>query len=161
MENELIKAIKNIKLEHLEAADKEELLRIFNVVKSPNLRNHIAMLFSDLKYQEAVPALIAKITDEELFNNTGTLIFALYELEVKEYFITMIKVVCEQEFEARLMALDIIEKYAQSISPEVKEKSLIILKTHRTEKEKNYIKADYPKSTLNFIDQTIKLLESV
>ncbi|WP_293306880.1 hypothetical protein [Pedobacter sp. UBA5917] len=161
MENELIKAIKNIKLEHLEAADKEELLRIFNVVKSPNLRNHIAMLFSDLKYQEAVPALIAKITDHELFNNTGTLIFALYELEVKEYFTTMIKVVCEQEFEARLMALDIIEKYAQSISPEVKEESLIILITHRTEKEKNYIKADYPNSTLNFIDQTIKLLESV
>lgn len=158
MENELVKAIKNLKPEHLNAADKEELLRIFNVVKSPNLRNLIALVFSDLKYQEAVPALIAKITDQKLFNNTGTLIFALYELEVKAYFTTMIKVVCEQEYEARLMALNIIEKYAQSISPEIREESLLILKTHRTEKEKTYIRADYPNSTLNFIDQTLKLL---
>jgi hypothetical protein len=160
VENELVKSIKNLKIENLNTADMEELLQIFNVVKSADLRNQIALVFFDLKYEKAVPSIIKKIIDKELFNKTGTLIFSLSNLDVKKHFITLIKVICEQGYEARLMAFQIIEKYAQSVSPQVNKKSLTILNTQRAEKEKSYSKTDYANSALNFIDQTIKLLEN-
>lgn len=159
MENELAKIVKSLNLNNLGAEDKEELLRIFNVVKNPALRDQIALVFSEIKYNEAVPSLIKKIKNKELFNNTATLLLSLYDLEAKKYFTSFINIICEQEYEARLMALQLIEKYAGSISAQVKKKSLEILKLHRAEEEKNYVKEQYVNSTLNFIDETIGVLE--
>lgn len=101
---------------------------------------------------------IKKIIDKNLINNNGTLIFSLEDLDTKKYFITFIKILCEQDYEARLLAYNIIEKHADSITKSLKKKALKILEESRIKEEKLTVESDNNDSALHFINATKKLL---
>jgi hypothetical protein len=120
MKVELYKAIKAIEIKYLNEDDKDELINIFMGTKNVLIRNHIALIFAGLNYDKAVPYIIENINDKDTFNNNGTLVYALGDLDVKGHFISLIKIICEQEYEARLSAFGIIEDLVPSISDDVK-----------------------------------------
>jgi hypothetical protein len=157
MKTELYKSIKAIDIKNLTEDDKEELLRIFMVTKNDLIRNQIAFIFSDLHYDNAIPYIIKKINEKGILHNNGSLVHALEELDLKKYFIPLIKIICEHEYEPRLMAYGIVQRLAPSISNVTKRKALKILEEHRlwlehtdTDKGEN--------STLHFVEKTIELL---
>lgn len=158
MKTELYKALKGISVENLSEEDKEELLRFFVVAQTNVIRNQIAFIFSDAKFNKAIPFIIDKINDKDLSHCNGSLVYALEDLDVKEYFIDFIKMVCEMEYEPRYQAYEIVQKFAPAISKEVREKALklleerqLLLQTKSADRE--------PGSTLNFVEQTIELIQ--
>ena len=157
MVNELLRVIKEIKIENLIEEDKEELIFVFMATKNALIRNRIALIFSDITYNRAVPFLIKKINDSSLLNNNGTLVYALQDLDTSKYFIQIIKIICNQDYEARLMAFEIIEKEKDKVSTKVQNQALKILEDCRSFQEKN-AKSRGKNSTLHFIEQTIAIL---
>src|ERR1700710_2647920 len=112
LKTELYRAIKAIEINNLNDADKEEVLRLFMVTKNDLIRNQIAFIFEDTHYERAVPYIIKKIKDKSTFHNNGSLVFVLESLDVKKSFIVFVKIIFEHEYEPRLIAYGIVEKYA-------------------------------------------------
>ena len=159
MDNELYKSIKLIDVKKLNEDDKDELLKIFMVTKNILIRNHIAFMFADLHYDKAVPYIIKKINEKSTFNNNGSLVYVLENFDMKKHFIPLIKIVCGQEYEARLMAYGIIEELSPSISNKTKTKALKILDVNQVELER--LAADKGEnSALHFVEKTKELLHS-
>jgi hypothetical protein len=160
MTNELSNAINSINIENLDEGDKEDLLRIFIATKDAGVRNRIAMLFADLRYEKAVSYIVKKINDPSIMSFTGTLLYALDSLNAKKHFLTFIRVLCEHEYESQYEAYGLVEKYADSISQTTREKAIGILYGFRT-KEEHLDEKKYENSKLHFIDATIRLLLGV
>jgi HEAT repeat protein len=158
--NELNKAIEAINIESLNEEDKQDLLRIFMVTKNHGVRNKIAMVFADLQYQEAVPYIVKKINDPDLFNYVGTLVYSIGYLNCGKYFLTFIRVLSEHEYEARIEAYDIVEKYAGAVSKPTRTAALKALKDFQAKEELADVEK-YENSKLHFIDAAIKLLLTV
>jgi hypothetical protein len=157
MKTELYKSIKAIDIRSLIEDDKEELLRIFMVTKNVLIRNHIAIVFADLHYDKAVPYIIKKINEKSTFNNNGTLVYSLGDFDLKKYFIPLIRIISEQEYEARLTAYGIVQDLAPSIPVTIKRKALKILEERRLELE--HAATDKGEnSSLHFVEQTEKML---
>jgi len=154
---ELYNAIKAIDINKLSEEEKEELLGIFMVTKNVLIRNHIALIFADLHYEKAVPYIFDKINDKSTYNKNGTLVYSLQKFELKEYCIQLIKIICDQDYEARLMAYGIVEDLAPSIPGIIKNKAFEILEAHRVILELEAIDKG-ANSTLHFVEQTQKLL---
>ena len=158
--NELNKAIEAITIENLNEEDKQDLLRIFMVTKNHGVRNRIAMIFADLQYQDAVPYIVKKINDHDLFDYIGTLVYSVGYLNCSKYFLTFIRVLSEHEYEARIEAYDIVEKYAGAISKPTRIKALKDLKGFQAKEELAGVEK-YENSRLHFIDAAIKLLPAI
>jgi len=154
---ELYRALKGINAENLTDEDKEELLRFFVVTKNHVIRNRIALIFSDTKYNKAIPFIIKKINDPNLFYNNGSLVYALENLEVKDYFIEFVKIVCEMEYEPRYQAYEILRKFTPAISPEVRENALALLEERRILLEITATDKG-PDSSLDFVEHSIELI---
>jgi|GEM_PF-1030766 len=147
--------IKSIEELSLEDADLEELLIFFKNTKSALIRDRLALIFSDLRYDTAVPAIMKAVRDYA--DNCGTLIYALEELDSKKYFLAFINIICTYNYEPRLMALNIIEKYASEITPKQRKRALIILE--KAQQDLEAISIDQGENSgLHFIEQTILLL---
>ena len=158
METGLYRALKGINAETLSEEDKEELLRFFVVTKNHGIRNQIAFIFSDIKYNSAIPFIIEKINDEKLSHHNGSLVFALENLDVKDYFIEFVKMVCDMEYEPRYQAFEILKKYVPVISSEIREKALTILQEHRKLLEVTATDKG-PDSPLNFVEHSLELIK--
>jgi hypothetical protein len=157
MKTELYKAIKAINIKNLNDDDKEELLRMFMVTKNALIRNQIAFIFGDLHYDKAVPYIIKKINDKSTFNNNGSLVYSLQDMEVQKYFIEFIKIICVQEYESRLMAYEVVQKYAPTISNKIRSRAMKILQEHRIQLKRS-AKDKGEDSTLHFVEKTKELL---
>ncbi len=157
MKSELYKAIKAINISNLTDDDKAELLKIFMVTQNILILDQIAFIFSDLHYDKAVPYIFKRINDKNAYNNNGSLVFALEGLNVKRYFISLIRIICEQAYEARLMAYGIVKKYIPSISRKTRGLSLRILEEYKVKAEQTD-NDQGENSRLHFIEQTILLL---
>jgi len=155
---ELYRALKGINAENLTDEDKEELLRFFVVTKNHVIRNRIALIFSDTKYNKAIPFIIKKINDPNLFYNNGSLVYALENLEVKDYFIEFVKIVCEMEYEPRYQAYEIVRKLAPAISQEIRENALALLEERRILLEITATDKG-PDSSLDFVEHSIELIK--
>lgn len=90
LRTELYRHIKAIDIGKIKEDDKEELLKIFRVTKNPLIRNHISLIFSDLKYDKSVPFIIKKIMDKDTINDNGTLVYSLGNLDCKKYFLSLL-----------------------------------------------------------------------
>lgn len=154
---ELYKALETIDINKLTGEEKEELLGLFMVTKDALIRNHIALILADLHYEKAVPCILDKINDKNIYNKNGTLVYSLQEFDLGEYFIPLIKIICEQDYDARwLMAYGIVKDLASPIPGTTKSQAFEILEEHRvlleleaTDKGAN--------STLHFVEQTQEL----
>jgi|SRR5690348_4084780 len=157
MKTELYKCIKAIDIKALNEDDKEELLRIFMVTKNALIRNQIAFIFSDLHYDKAVPYIIKKINEKSVIHNNASLVHSLEDFDLRKYFIPFIKIICEHEYEPRLIAYGIVEKLASSMSSSTKRRALKILEEHRLELERA-ANDKGENSTLHFVEKTKELL---
>lgn len=158
MKTELYKSIKAINLKNLNENDKEELLRIFMVTKNPLIRNHIALIFADLHYEKAISYIFKKINEKITYNNNGTLVYSLEGFELRRYFVSIIKIICEQEYEARLLAFGLAQKVVSLVSKRTKAKALKTLIEYQSKIERS--KNDKGEnSTLHFIKKTKELLQ--
>jgi len=147
--------IKSIEELSLEDADLEELLIFFKNTKSALIRDRLALIFSDIKYHTAVSTIMKAVKIHK--ENSGTLIFALEGLDSKKYFLDFINIICTYNYEARLLALNIIEKYANEITFRQRKQALIILEKEKLKLDSTAV--DYGEnSNLHFIEQTIILL---
>lgn len=159
MNNELHKAFKSINIDNLNNDDKFELLTIFRNTKSPLIRNQLAFMFSDMHFNEAIPYILKKINQKNLYNQNGSLVYALTTLDTRKYFKTFIKIICEQGYEARLHAFEIVEKDVKSVITEVRREALNSLQKCRN-RQISLSTENGENSRLHFIEQTIKLLLS-
>jgi hypothetical protein len=157
--SELVSVLKQVDLEKLNDEDKKELLKWFNITESIGVRNTIALIFADTGYNEAVPYILRKIKDKSLLNKNGTLVYALGYLDVKKYFIQIIRIICEQGYEARMTAYGLVEDLLPTISNSVGNKALKMLDMYEQKLEESGAE-NSKNSTLHYIKSTIALLES-
>ncbi|WP_118976823.1 hypothetical protein [Taibaiella koreensis] len=159
MKSALYNAIRSISLNEFEAADKKELLSIFIHTDNALLRNHIAFIFSDLNYTESIPHIIQKIKERALYNANGSLVFALENMDTLPYFLEIIEIVCEQGYEARLAALEIIQKDLGSISDTVREEVRSVINKHMKMeiKQESEVKEN---SKLHFMEEVKTMLDN-
>lgn len=160
MKTELYKALKGLDIGKLSEEDKEELLRFFLVTKNDLIRNQIAFIFSDTKYNAAIPFILEKINDNSISHNIGSLVYALETMDVANYFMEFIKIICEKDYEPRYQAYEIVKKLAFEISYEIRMEALQVLRGKRISLELSPIDKG-PESTLSFVEQTMELLEQI
>jgi hypothetical protein len=157
MKTELYRAIKEIDTKKLANDDLKELLSLFMVTKNPLIRNHIALIFADLNYTQAVPHIIKKINDKNTFNNNGTLVYSLQEFDLRKYFKAIVNIICEHEYEARLMAYGILEKLTPLVSNKIKSNAIEVLEKNRLRIEQTDTDIG-ENSRLHFIEKTEQLI---
>lgn len=157
MKTELFRVIKEIDFTKLANSDKDDLLQIFLVVKNTSIRDRIAFIFSDLHYNQAIPSILKKINESESYNNNGSLVYALDGLDVEKYMIDVVKIICTMDYEARLGAFELVQKYVATMDKTTKGKCLAILREQGI-KEKQRNSESGENSRLHFIEQTEKLL---
>ncbi|PWU02599.1 MAG: hypothetical protein C5B52_05090 [Bacteroidetes bacterium] len=156
MSNILYQVMKNINIEELDDSDKEELLLLFNLSMNTLLINQIAFIFSDLKFQKAVPYIIEKINQKELLGNNGSLVYALENLDVKDHIFSIVQMICRQEYESRLIAYGIVQQYANRIPESTKLAALEFLEKCKAPLQTELETGE--NSKLHFIEKTIELL---
>lgn len=159
IKSEVYKLLKKINIANLQEDDKQILLNVFMCTNNSLIRDTVAEIFSDIKYEKAVPYIVKKLKEKSLFKNSGVLIFALEELDSIKFFMDFVEIICTHEYEARLLAFGIVEKYSNQISKRVRNKALETLESYRI-KEVNNSNSKGENSTLHFIEQTQKLLKS-
>jgi hypothetical protein len=158
LKSELYKALKAIDCKLLTDDDNEELLNLFRVTESILIRNKIALMFADAGYDKAIPHLIEKINDRNTYNKNGTLVFALGELNSQAYFIDIVKIICEQGYEARMTAYGIVCNYVSSTPDAIRKQALVLL----NDQYKRLVAAaddNSDGSRLHYIEGTIDLLK--
>ncbi|HWB94047.1 MAG TPA: hypothetical protein VG605_19475 [Puia sp.] len=159
MKSELYNCIKSLDINKLSEDDKEELLRIFMATKNDLIRDQIAFIFSDLHFVKAIPYIFKRINQKSAIHNNGSLVHSLQEFDLKKYFIPLVKVICEQEYEPRLLAYGLVQQVAPTISSGIRRKALAILEEFRLGLEETAIDKG-ENSTLHFIEKTQELLRS-
>ncbi|HAC26033.1 MAG TPA: hypothetical protein DCE81_14055 [Cytophagales bacterium] len=124
------------------------LIRRLKITRSADVRNSIALVLSDLKAQVAVPALITAIKDPANVGQTGTLMFALQQLDCEKFFMDFIDVLIHGNYENREMALNLIEKYHKKVKRKVVAQSIAKIDAAKSELA----------NKLDFLDHTTKVL---
>ncbi|MCJ8208788.1 hypothetical protein MUY27_03650 [Mucilaginibacter sp. RS28] len=158
MSNQLIKAFELIKPENLDETDKAELLRIFEVTESHSIRNKIALILSEVRYQPAIEIFIEKILDPKLYNYNGTLVFALYSLETTAYFLKITEMLYTQGYEARIEAFELFARDTPCIDTLMLDEAKVLLLKQRKKLESINISEKYENSTLHFVDAALKTI---
>jgi len=144
--------------EALSEDDKSELLKLFMVTGNPLIRDHIAMVFADIRYDKAVRYILRKINDKKLYGNNGTLVAALGDLNASRYYNEFAKIICTQDYEARLWALGLIEDFGRVASKNLKQKALKTLTSCKSSLG-TALEGAYKNSRLHFIDEAIALID--
>ncbi len=157
MESELYKVIKLLNPNKITEEDKKELLTIFLNTNNYQIRNRIAILLSDVGFNSAIPLIIKVIFRKDLYNRNGSLVYALYDMDVLEYFLDIVKIIATQDYEARIMAIEIIKKFLPKTSDNQRKAALKLLEKYRLKEEK--VGTDLgAEGRLHFIEQTIKMI---
>lgn len=157
MGNELYNALKKINIKLLDDLEKSELLKIFLITENQLVRNHIAFIFSDIDYNAAVPFIIKRIENKDTYNANGSLVYALKNLDTKKYFLSFIKMIYQQGYEARLAAYEIIQKDIQDVEYMTKKRAIGILRKYkRLEKDRNLMDEN---GILHFVEETEMLIK--
>lgn len=158
MKTELYMAFKRIDAQSLSEGDKEELLSIFTIIKNSLIRDQLAFIFSDAKYDKAIPEILKKIEEPESYNNNGSLVYALSGFDMTKHLLPVLKIICEQDYEARLMAYGIVEEIALDLSLSDKREAISILDVC---KQKLQSDPDIGEnSRLHFVEKTQELLQN-
>jgi hypothetical protein len=156
-DSELYRVLKTLNVTKLNENDKMELLNFFVVTNNPLIWNHLALIFSDIKFDKAVPAIINKINDRKSSNDKGTLIYSLENLDCKEHFLSLIRFIGEMDYESRLMALGVVEKLQISVSNKIKKQAIELLDEYIAILEKSS-NDNGENSSLHFVEKTKDLL---
>ncbi len=158
MKSELYNAIKSINCENLTESEKEDLLSMFISTKNSMLRNQIAFIFSDIVYNKSIPYILQKINEKEILNKNASLVYALQAMDVRKHFVDIVKIICTQEYESRLMAFEIVENLANKITKSEKLKAIKILEHFRDTDTAVSPEMNLENSKIHFINKTLELV---
>jgi hypothetical protein len=158
IQNELYKSLKSIDLQKLSKEDINDLKEIFMAINNPLLFNQIAFMLGDLKCNDAVPLIIKKINQKDNYGRNGSLVYSLEDLNCVEYFLSIIDILCTQDYECRISALYIIEKYTDEISEITRAKAIEKL-NEVIENEDVKLNSNEKNSLFHFIKEAIHILE--
>lgn len=126
------------------------------LAKNPLIRNHIALVLSDVHYEKSLPYILEKINNKETFTDNGSLVHALAAFDMSGYLVDLVKIICEMGFEPRLMAYGIVEATLPYVQTNEKKEALKILTDCQQKLEVDGAEKGED-STLHFIEQTIML----
>lgn len=151
------------KISSLGIVDAKPLLKELLYSTNQWVRDAAAISLGDLKANEVVPEIMDLINNPNNKENNGSLIYALRNLEVKDFFLDFIKLLTSH-LESRDLALDIIEANLYKVSTDIQKQALIDCKKDRENISKKLRVADMEdkediKNTIQYIDYAIYLLE--
>lgn len=151
------------KISSLGIVDAKPLLKELLYSTNQWVRDAAAISLGDLKANEVVPEIMDLINNPNNKENNGSLIYALRNLEVKDFFLDFIKLL-SSHLESRDLALDIIEANLYKVSTDIQKQALIDCKKDRKNISKKLRVADMEdkediKNTIQYIDFAIYLLE--
>lgn len=132
------------------------LLQTLRSTEDADIRNAIALALSDLQAHEAVAALLEIIKNPKHKGFTGTLLYALQNLDCKDYFLDFIHILGEGTFENSEMALGLIEKYADDVDYGVRLEAINTLKSFKKGQSPEFASSKY--DNLHYIEHALKLL---
>lgn len=124
-----------------------------------NILNALALSLGDLRAQEALPLIMSYIQDPKNKNKNGSFVYALQNLDCKDYFLDVVDMICSGHYEVYHSAFDIFESIVDEVSFADK---MIALDRLKKQKEIESIKppSKHPEyDRLNFINDAIELLE--
>jgi hypothetical protein len=96
-----------------------QLVPILAQTENTEIRDKIALTIRDWKIKEAVPILFELIKKPSLHNQRGTLLYALQVFDCKEYIFELVGVIGTGNYEAREMALQILESWEKGSFSEI------------------------------------------
>jgi HEAT repeat protein len=167
---EKIKALKSSNLEEVEntirelgkSADRRAVPILMNMLseeKDINLKNALALSLSDLKADEAVPLLMKLIKDPEHENKRGSFVYALQNLDCREYFFDFVEMICTGNYEVYCHAYDIFESIVDDANFSKKLEAKEALENQR-QIELAKPPSNHPKyDRVHFINDALKILE--
>lgn len=151
------------KISSLGIVDAKPLLKELLYSTNQWVRDAAAICLGDLKANEVVPEIMDLINNPNNKENNDSLIYALRNLDVKDFFLDFIKLL-SSHLESRDLALDIIEANLYKVSTDIQKQALIDCKKDRENISKKLRVADMEdkediKNTIQYIDYAIYLLE--
>jgi HEAT repeat protein len=167
---ENIRVLKSSDLEKVEAAIRELgnsedkrvipiLMQMLSVEKDINIRNALALSLGDLRANEAVPLLMSLVKDPKNENKRGSFVYALLNLDCKEYFLDFAEMICTGNYEVYSHALDIFESLVDDASFNEKLEAKKILESQQRV-ELTRPPSKHPKyDRIHFINDALKILE--
>ena len=86
------------------------LLELINKTNNPLIRNTIALIFMDLKFNNAVPIIISLINNPKNKGVTGTLIYALEDLNCANFIKEIIHILFDGSYESKFNLYLLLKK---------------------------------------------------
>lgn len=167
---EVILDLKSQNLETVENAIKElgqlkdkrvipVLMKMLSVEKNIHIKNALALSLGKLGANDAVPLLMKLIKDPENKNKNGSFIYAMQNLDCKEYFLDFTEMICTGDYEVYDHSLMVFETIVDDAS--FSDKLLAKERLKRQEQiELARPPSKHPKyDRIHFIRDAIKLLE--
>ncbi|MFZ4414768.1 MAG: HEAT repeat domain-containing protein, partial [Bacteroidales bacterium] len=148
------------KIGRLGIVDAKPLLKELIYSKNQWIRDAAAISLGDLEAHEVVPEIMDLINNPNNKDNNGSLIYALRNLEVKDFFLGFIKLLTS-DLESRDLALDIIENNLDKVSIDIQMQALIECKKDKKSISRGLLggEMDDKKNIIQYIDYAISLLE--
>ena len=94
------------------------LLKLISETNDPCIRNMVALIFMDLRFDDAVPTLIALINNPNNKNCRGTLIYALESLNCADQIKHIIYILFEGNYECKWNLYSLIQEKIGEMSTE-------------------------------------------
>jgi HEAT repeat protein len=127
--------------------------------KDIHLKNALALSLGDLRAHEAVPLLMTLIKDPSNENMRGSFVYALRNLQCKEYFLDFVEMICTGNFEVYSHALDLVESVIDDVSFSDKLEAKKMLENQK-QKELAKPPTRHPKyDRIHFINDALKMLQ--
>jgi|GEM_PF-6809917 len=125
------------------------LCKIFVDSNNIYLLHQLALIFKFRKVHKSVPFLIKKATSPEYRNKNGTFLYALINLDCKDYYKEIIPIIATGDLESRERSIFILEVIVDELNDKEKEEAVAMLKN-----------LPYPDKNKPWVDDAIGLLSS-
>ncbi len=151
MSRTIYEMLKKIEIDQLDDQDLEDLFCLFQGTGNSLVRNQIAFIFSDLKYNVAVPCIIDKIKDKDVRDPNGSLVYALENMDTLNHFVTIVDIMCKHGYTGRLSAIAIIKNNLPNVTKEQCLEALRVLERHKDFQQQHATDKSQD-STLHYIE---------
>lgn len=125
------------------------------------IRDAAAMSLCELGVVDVIPKLVNLISENADSGNTGSLVYALRDMDVSQFFLVFITQIIEgRSFEVLEMSIDLIEKNAGRIHERQKliAMQMLVAKRHELEQQAAHSLPELDRERLNYINFAIDVI---
>lgn len=136
-----------------------DLMELFKVENEITVLNKIAMGFADLKVNQSVQLLMDYIKNPNFKDKRGTFIYALQDLDCKNYFLDFAEMICTGNFEVYDHSYLVLESIVPEVDDNQKFEAIQILEKQKLI-ELSKSKSKHPQfDRINYINEALELLK--